>query len=96
MIRPPRPPCLTLASRRFHATRSTLGLGHHCGGPVPGTCLTLRLTPEQRAAVLKATGVDGDALVLPVADLETRVADASDTLGPDEEALVWECLNPYP
>ena len=60
-----------------------------------GQCVTLRLTTAQREAVRAATGRTIEAISLPVTELEER---ATDTTGLSErdEALVWECLNPYP
>lgn len=58
-------------------------------------CVTLRLTEAQRKAVREATGKAIEAISLPVAELEDRAADTA-ALPDQDEALVWECLNPYP
>ena len=63
---------------------------------MPDPCITLRLTPEQQDAIRTRTGLDGDALVLPLEELDGHLADAADAGAPDADAIVWECLNPYP
>ena len=60
-----------------------------------GQCVTLRLTTAQREAVRAATGKAIEAISLPVTELEDHAADATG-LSERDEALVWECLNPYP
>jgi len=62
---------------------------------VEDKCVTLRLTPAQREAVREATGKAIEAISLPVTELEDRASDATG-LSERDEALVWECLNPYP
>jgi hypothetical protein len=62
---------------------------------VEDKCVTLRLTPAQREAVREATGKSIEAISLPVTELEGRAADTAE-LPDHDEALVWECLNPYP
>jgi len=62
---------------------------------VDDKCVTLRLTPAQREAVREATGKSIEAISLPVTELEDRAADTA-RLSERDEAMVWECLNPYP
>ena len=62
---------------------------------VQGQCVTLRLTTAQRETVRAATGKTIEALNMPVSELEERATDATG-LSERDEALVWECLNPYP
>lgn len=58
-------------------------------------CVTLRLTAAQREAVREATGKSIEAISLPVTELDERAANTA-ALSDQDEALVWECLNPYP
>ena len=59
-------------------------------------CITLRLTDAQKAAIREATGKSIDAVSLEVDELEDRAV-SLDTKGvPEADAIVWECLNPYP
>ncbi len=59
-------------------------------------CITLRLTDAQREVVREATGRDIDIVTLPLDALQ-RYATGQHVLSErEEEAIVWECLNPYP
>jgi hypothetical protein len=60
------------------------------------SCITLRLTEEQQRALRALTGLDGDALVIPAGEIERQLTHADRVLQPDEDAFIWECLNPYP
>ncbi len=59
-------------------------------------CITLRLTDAQRDVVREATGKDIDALTLPLDELEEFATGGHVMSEREEEAIVWECLNPYP
>jgi len=45
--------------------------------------------------VREATGKSIEAISLPVTELDERAANTA-ALSDQDEALVWECLNPYP
>jgi hypothetical protein len=64
--------------------------------PVQGKCITLRLTDAQKEAVRAVTGKAIDAVTLEVDELEGRAAKADPEAVPEADAIVWECLNPYP
>lgn len=59
-------------------------------------CITLRLTETQRRAVRDILGHDVEALTIPVDELEARAVAPEEIAQVDEDAVVWECLNPYP
>lgn len=59
-------------------------------------CITLRLTEAQRKVVEDATGETIEALTLPLDEIGNHVADPTVLSQRDEEAIIWECLNPYP
>jgi hypothetical protein len=59
-------------------------------------CFTLRLTSEQQEQMLRLTGYDAKALVIPADMLEGLIGDEDDMPPGDYEEMVWECLNPYP
>lgn len=59
-------------------------------------CITLRLTDAQRRVVEDATGREITALTLPLDELQEFVADPKTLATREEEAVIWECLNPYP
>jgi hypothetical protein len=59
-------------------------------------CITLRLTETQRRAVRDILGHDVEALTIPVAELEERAIVPDEVSQADDDAVVWECLNPYP
>jgi hypothetical protein len=59
-------------------------------------CITIRLTPEQQEAIRAVTGREARTLTIPVDQLGDRVAEREADTGANEDALVWECLNPYP
>ena len=58
-------------------------------------CVTLRLTEAQRKAVREATGKEISAISVPATELEDLATDTR-AMTDQDEALVWECLNPYP
>ena len=64
--------------------------------PLETKCSTLRLTEAQRDVVREATGRDIDIVTLPLDDLEKFSTGQHVLAERDEEAIVWECLNPYP
>lgn len=59
-------------------------------------CITLRLTETQRRAVRDILGHDVEALTIPVSELEERVVVPDEVSQVDDDAVVWESLNPYP
>lgn len=59
-------------------------------------CITLRLTETQRRAVQDLLGRDVEALTIPVRELEERVVEPDQVAKAEQDAAVWECLNPYP
>ena len=61
-----------------------------------GKCITLRLTEAQRKVVENATGQQVEALTLPLHEIEEYAADPTALSAREEEAFIWECLNPYP
>jgi hypothetical protein len=56
----------------------------------------LKLTDTQRDAVREATGKAVETVTLDVDALEERAAGVDERVGPEVDAIVWECLNPYP
>jgi len=62
---------------------------------VADKCVTLRLTEAQRKAVREATGKEISAISVPATELEDLATDTR-AMTDQDEALVWECLNPYP
>lgn len=58
-------------------------------------CVTLRLTEAQRKAVREVTGKEISAISVPATELEDLATDTR-AMTDQDEALVWECLNPYP
>jgi hypothetical protein len=63
---------------------------------VQGKCITLRLTEAQRKVVQDATGEEIEALSLPLDEITEYAADPTVLSTREAEAVVWECLNPYP
>jgi hypothetical protein len=63
---------------------------------VEAKCITLRLTEAQRKVVENATGQQIEALTLPLDEIGEYVADPTALSAREEEAFIWECLNPYP
>jgi len=63
---------------------------------VADRCITLKLTETQRDAVEQATGKRIEAVTLAVDELERRAAPPNDGAVSEADAIVWECLNPYP
>ncbi|NIS65088.1 MAG: hypothetical protein GTO05_08010, partial [Gemmatimonadales bacterium] len=41
-------------------------------------------------------GHDVEALTIPVDELEERAVHSDEVTKVEEDAVVWECLNPYP
>ena len=64
--------------------------------PLETQCITIRLTEAQREVVREATGNEIETLTLPLDDLEKFATGRHALSERDEEAIVWECLNPYP
>jgi hypothetical protein len=62
---------------------------------VADKCVTLRLTEAQRKAVREVTGKEISAISVPATELEDLATDTR-AMTDQDEALVWECLNPYP
>ncbi len=59
-------------------------------------CITLKLTAAQQEAVLAATGKAVYTVTLEVDALENRATGSDEAAVPESDAVVWECLNPYP
>ena len=59
-------------------------------------CIMLKLTDAQREAVRNATGKTVDTVTVEVDALEDRATASDEGTVQDADAIVWECLNPYP
>jgi hypothetical protein len=62
---------------------------------VPAKCITLKLTDAQMDAVREVTGKIVETVTVDVDELDDRAA-TSEREPSEADAIVWECLNPYP